>query len=356
MASSSKIKVVILASEWGSKRSGLSTFNREFAIELAKHPMVQVSVYLLRCDRAEENAALKHNITLIQAKKRPGFDETQWLCFPPKDLQMDFVIGHGEVLGRQAQIISEYRQCKWIQFVHTDPEGRIAQKPFMFKDYPEAISKGALCAMADFVVAVGSKVAEAYRSYLRFCGKDQKVFVLTPGIFSEFLNVPQSKQEGSKCRVLAFGRGDADDFSSKEFDIAANAVAKLEDVHLIFVGTKQQDEEASRLKEYNIPPNRLRVRTFKELREHSKQLFTEVDLAIMPSRTDGFGLVALEAMSAGLPFLVSANSGFGEALEEVDFGSLFAIDSDDPEVWTDKIKRFCDKKMGTSSARTESNS
>ena len=197
MASSSKIKVVILASEWGSKRSGLSTFNREFAIELAKHPMVQVSVYLLRCDRAEENAALKHNITLIQAKKRPGFDETQWLCFPPKDLQMDFVIGHGEVLGRQAQIISEYRQCKWIQFVHTDPEGRIAQKPFMFKDYPEAISKGALCAMADFVVAVGSKVAEAYRSYLRFCGKDQKVFVLTPGIFSEFLNVPQSKQKGA---------------------------------------------------------------------------------------------------------------------------------------------------------------
>ena len=98
------------------------------------------------------------------------------------------------------------------------------------------------------------------------------------------------------------------------------------------------------MKEYNIPPNRLRVRTFKELREHSKQLFTEVDLAIMPSRTDGFGLVALEAMSAGLPFLVSANSGFGEALEEVDFGSLFAIDSDDPEVWTDKIKRFCDKK------------
>jgi len=84
MASSSKIKVVILASEWGSKRSGLSTFNREFAIELAKHPMVQVSVYLLRCDRAEENAALKHNITLIQAKKGLGLMKPNGFAFLQK--------------------------------------------------------------------------------------------------------------------------------------------------------------------------------------------------------------------------------------------------------------------------------
>ena len=347
MASSSKIKVVLLASEWGSKRGGLSTFNREFAIELAKHPEVQVSVFLPRCDHEEENAALKHNVTLIQAKRRPGYDENEWLSFPPKDLQIHFVIGHGVVLGRQAQIISESRECKWIQFVHTDPE-----ELGMFKDYPDALSKGEkkhrdevdLCAMADFVVAVGPKLAEAYRSYLRSFEKDQKVFVLTPGIFGEFLDVPQSKQDGSKCRVLAFGRGDAEDFSLKGFDIAAKAVARLDDAHLIFVGAKQQEEVAGRLKECNIHPSRLRVRNFIELRERLKQLFSEVDLAIMPSRTEGFGLAALEAMSAGLPVLVSANSGFGEAMKEVDFGSPCVIDSEDPEVWSAEIKKLWKKK------------
>ena len=343
-----KMKVVLLASEWGSKCGGLTTFNRELAIELAKHPDLKVSVCLPRCDQEEKNAAQSHNITLVQATRRPGFDDgTHWLSFPPKDLQMDFVIGQGVVLGRQAQIISENRQCKWIQFVHTDPE-----ELGMFKDYPDAISRGAqkhqdeveLCVMADFVVAVGSKVAEAYRSFLRFCEKDQKVLVLTPGIFSEFLSVPQSKQDGSKCRVLAFGRGDAEDFSLKGFDIAARAVARLDDAHLIFVGAKQQYEVASRLKECNIPPSRLRVRTFIELRERLKQLFSEVDLAIMPSRTEGFGLVALEAMSAGLPVLVSANSGFGEALKEVDFAEACVINSEDPAVWSAEIKKLWTQK------------
>ena len=138
MASSSKIKVVLLAFEWGSKRGGLSTFNRELAIELAKHPEVQVSVFLPRCDHEEQNAAVSKNVTLVQEKRRPGVDEeTHWLNFPPNDLQMDFVIRHGVVLGRQAQIIRESRQCKWIQFAYTDPE-----ELGTFKDY---LCRGRFC-------------------------------------------------------------------------------------------------------------------------------------------------------------------------------------------------------------------
>ena len=38
--------------------------------------------------------------------------------------------------------------------------------------------------------------------------------------------------------------------------------------------------------------------------DEMKKLLCEVDLAIMPSRAEGFGLVALEALSAGLPVLV----------------------------------------------------
>ena len=66
--------------------------------------------------------------------------------------------------------------------------------------------------MADCVVAVGPELAEAYRFYPRFWGKDQNVFVFTPGIFSEFLTAVQSNPDGNKFRVLAFGRGDAEDF------------------------------------------------------------------------------------------------------------------------------------------------
>ena len=65
MASSRKMKAVLLASEWGSKLGGLSTFNRELAIQLAKHPDVQVSVFLPKCDQEGKNVALNNNVTLV---------------------------------------------------------------------------------------------------------------------------------------------------------------------------------------------------------------------------------------------------------------------------------------------------
>ena len=52
----------------------------------------------------------------------------------------------------------------------------------------------------------------------------------------------------------------------------------------------------------------------------------------MPSRTLGFGLTGLEAMSAGVHVLVSRNSDFGEAPSSVAFGSPFVIDSEDPAI------------------------
>ena len=63
------------------------------------------------------------------------------------------------------------------------------------------------------------------------------------------------------------------------------------------------------------------------------------NLVLIPSRTEGFGLTALEALSAGLPFLVlSQNSGFGEALRGI--GTSFIVDSEDPNHWAEAIRRI----------------
>ena len=227
----------------------------------------------------------------------------------------------------------------------------------MFKDNPDAVPKGEekhqkevkLCEMADFVVALGPQLAEACRSHLRYCGKDQDVFELTPGIFSEFSNVVQSKIEGNIFRVLSFGRGDAEDSVLKGFDFAAKAVEKVHDVHLIFVGTgsNKQNEVKDRLIECNLPAGRLRVRAYRKARDDLKMLFSGVDLVIMPSRSEGFGLTALEAVSAGLPILVSGNSGLGKALSEVKFGSSCVVPSEDAEKWAQEIGKVKAKQRGT---------
>ena len=80
------------------------------------------------------------------------------------------------------------------------------------------------------------------------------------------------------------------------------------------------------------------VRKFLQSREKLKDLLCEADLAIMPSKSEGFGLVALEALSAGLPILVGSKSGFAKALENVLHGYSCIVNSDDPAKWAETIE------------------
>ena len=344
---SRKVQVTILASEWGSSKGELSTINRELAIQLAKCPEVEITFFLPQCSEEDKKVAMNHNIKIIEATPLPGFkQQLDWLCFPPEDLRIDIIVGHGVKLGKQAQIIKRFKRCKWVQVVHTDLE-----ELGMFKNSSDPISKGEekhktevkLCEMADHVVGVGPKLSEAFRSYLRSCQKDD-VVDFTPGVFEEFATLKQASSEGQQHSVLVFGHGDIEDFKLKGFDIAGKAVAELEDTHLVFVGAPdgKHEEIAKRLTECGVPPSCLRVRGFQD-RESIRRLFQEVDLVVMPSRAEGFGLPGLEALSAGLPVLVSCNSGFGKALHSVPFGSTYVVNSEEPADWTSAIKRILGK-------------
>ena len=342
---SRKLKVTLLSSEWGSTKGGLSTINRELAIQLAKDDNMEVCMYLPAFSEEDKKAADKYRVRLLKAKEKPGYDPIDWLASVPTDHQMDVVIGHGIYLGRQVSHIKEsHPECKWIQVVHTDPE-----ELAMFKTYVDSTTKGEkkyeaevkLCQEADQVVAVGPKLADTYS---HSCGRE-KVFVLTPGIFTEFTDINLDTQERKVFHVLVFGRGDSEDFRLKGYDIAARAVAALKDekppFKLVFAGAPSGKEEQVKemLLNENILPSQLIVRSVKE-REELAQQFFGADLVIMPSRTDGFGLTALEALSAGLPVLVSRSSGLGEALEKVDFGSHFVVNSDKPEEWAEAIQEI----------------
>ena len=344
---SSKFQVTILASEWGSSKGGLSTINRELAIQLAKFSSLEVTFFLPKCSDEDKRAADSHGISIVEAARRFGFNELDWLSFAPGHLKIDVLVGHGAKLGRQAQVIRESHNCKWVQVVHTDPE-----ELGMFKCYENPISTGVekhhveveLCRMADFVVGVGPKLAEAFRKYLGSSKKHQDVFEFTPGIFDEFSSVQQVPDERKQCSVLVFGRGDAEDFKLKGFDIAAKSVAALSYAILVFVGSPhgKHEEIAKNFMDFGIPANRLKVRRYTE-QEALKDLFCEVDLVLMPSRSEGFGLTGLEALSAGLPVLVSKNSGFGATLHSVPGGSLFVIDDEDPCAWAAAIERIWNK-------------
>ena len=339
----------MLSREWRSSTNGdLSTINRELAIQLAKHSNVEVSVFLPQCNEEDRNNAASHHVQLVEAEKVVGWNPVDWLINVPDGHVIDCVVGHGVSLGRQVQVIRKRHHCKWIQVVHT-----VSEELGMYK----SISQGEqlqktevkLCEMADQIVAIGPKLADAYKRYLRCSKKEQNVFDLTPSIFSEFLNVEQATEERRTFSVLVIGSGNScEDFSLEGFDLAAQAVAELKDksYKLKFVGAPRgkEDEIADKLLQHGIDRNQLIVRSLSDRREVLANLFCEVDLAIMPSKTEGFGVSALEALSASLPVLVTGNSGLGEALKEVPLGSQCVVDSEEPEDWAKKIKEVRQKK------------
>ena len=305
------------------------------------------------CNTEEIREADGYGITIVEAKKIAASDRRHWLSIPPEDHFIDIVVGHGVKLGRQVQFIKDspqFSNCKWVQVVHTAPEDLSR-----YKCYSDPISKGEtkheseveLCKLADLVVPVGPRLKEAYTSCLQRCKTDQDVLSITPGLFQrEFgdLVAKQEPNEDGEFKVLLFGRGDDEDFELKGYNIAAKAFAdqrlKNKPYHLIFVGAAEgkQEEVRGKLLQRDIAEAQLTVRKFIQNRDRVKDLLCEADLAIMPSKSEGFGLVALEALSSGLPILVGSRSGIAKALENVPYGHTCIVNSDDPAEWAKAIE------------------
>ena len=346
-----QLKVTLLAAEWGSKYRDMSTMNRELAINLAKvqwckneRVEVQVTFFVPNCSDREKREAETFNVTIVEAKKYPGINMYGCLLCFPGDLTIDVVIGHDVMLGGQAQALKDQNKCKWVHVVHTDPKE--------LNGHTENKDVIELCENADLVMTVGPKLKEVCSNQLRGCGKEDNVFEFTPGIIEE-LFVQHARRDSATFRVLLLGRTDPKDFKQKGYDVVVKAFKdelKGENYCLVLVcaPSKRAGEVREYLKrEFGIPEELVEVKEFTESRKELQGLFRQVELAIMPSRTAGFGLSALEALSAGLPILVSNNSGLAHALREIKFGDSCIVDSDDAKEWAKKIKAVRKKDRET---------
>lgn len=149
--------------------------------------------------------------------------------------------------------------------------------------------------------------------------------------------------------VFVFGRGTYEDLSLKGYDIIADAIGSLgERFKMTFVGSPEGQHRIIEdwfLQNTKITRKQVTIRSYCD-QEELKMMFHEADLVALPSRTEGFGLVALEAISASVPVLVTSESGIAKALEKVDGGDSVIVKSEDPEEWSQKIKQLSEQKPG----------
>ena len=182
----------------------------------------------------------------------------------------------------------------------------------------------------------------------------RSVVELVPGIAVATDDPPPELPSTLRC-LLA---GRAEDEDLKGLDIAATAFGRLppapvrNQAQLIVQGAliEEADDLADRLAVMAGSRRKVHVAPYTE---HPQQLALELGratLAIMPSRIEGFGLTGLEAIRAGVPALVSANSGLGELL--IDIGGAAAacvveVDDDleaDAARWSERITQVFDDR------------
>lgn len=355
-----RINVIFLCDEWRSSRGGISTFNRELAIYVAKFGSSIVNVYCYVSESSDQDRedARNNNVNLVTAERVPGStDPVDRLKIPPPEVRVDVVVSHGRKFGVAAYFIAHSTRCKWIQFVHVDCEdlGKHKKEAEGVKDTIEDNenkheSELELCKAAHMVICVGRMLREKYASLLPEIG----VEVLTPGIFERFSPSKchplreNSDEKGSKAnlkefKVFVFGRLQNEDLKVKGLDIIGKAVALMETkFKLICVGSpagKQKELEKWFRKKQKITREKLTIRRYRDHDEVIK-MFKEADLVVLPSRVEGFGLIALEAISAGIPVLVSSQAGISESLREVDGGCDVMVEPNKPEEWARRINEF----------------
>ena len=341
---SQPIKITILANEFNF------FFPIELAKQLAKFIQTGVEVSLLVPESAQINDWYKRSledngVTIVTAKKRPCFpDPIDWLCYPPEKLKSGIVIGIGARLGKIALHWKERYQCKSIYIDNQGDNWPFSRHYYEVVETYEDVQdcRKNLSIAANIAVAIGPKTSDDLSASLRSEGK--QVFDLTPGIISEFSNLNHATNDGRNCRVLLLGGDNPDNFFKDGLKTAADAVAELKNnsYHLIYVGAGKGTEQQFKdlFHKCGVSKSQLRIRNLPKTEDEWKKLFCEVDLAIMPSGDKEFGLEALLALSAGLPVLVHGESGFGEALRDVTFGTSAIVDSDDASEWASRIKKI----------------
>ncbi|CAH3039513.1 unnamed protein product, partial [Pocillopora meandrina] len=322
---------MFLCDEWKSSKGGLSTFNREFAINLAETTTdsMKIHCYVSRSDDQDKEDAEQLGVNLITAQTVPGSqDPLDWLKTQPPELPYPHID-----LG------------KFKETTATAVTDTIEENEEKHKKEIES------CKAADAVIAVGSRLQRKYSRSL----PNVAVEIITPGILKKFCN--ESIESGEHAGVLSrtlnafkafkfnvfmFGRATFEDLTLKGYDIVANAIGSLGGkFELTFVGSspgEHRNVEQWFLNNTCIKRKQITIRGYCTKQDELKEMFHQSDLVAVPSRTEGFGLVGLEAISSGVPVLVSDESGIAEALQKVEGGNTVIVGSDeDEDEWARRI-------------------
>lgn len=323
--SADSLTILAVATEWDSKHGGLSTFNRELCTALARCEGVTVLCAVPVLEEGEVERARQVGVRLVAPVPVAGVTEEQALVRPLAgvDKPVQAVIGHGRISGPAAlaQVKDHFPQAAYLHFLHMDPKAIEWQKDHEGGDPAVTAEQRAelelkLGRQARLIFAVGPELQARYGTY--FHADLRTVLEFLPGLGAE-LHCAKPPPYPS---CLVFAR--AEDAKLKGLHVAAKSMAELSKfpgharTRLTILGAKPGTGESLRgdLLATSGGSFSLHVANYTSDRAKVVRELRSTALVLMPSIEEGFGLTGLEAISEGIPVLLSAASGLAQALQK----------------------------------------
>lgn len=319
------LRVLLMGTEWLPWKGGLSQVNRSLAIGLARrgHKVVATS---LKHSATELQDASEYGVDLVVPEVVAGYPNLH--IQPPSVVgQFDVVVGHDRFTGLEAatQARKHFPGSCLVQVLHTIPE-----ELEWIKGHPDAMARveerqgmvRSFGAEADVVCGIGPRIARHAASMLHDGFNPPAVLRLDPGFeFGAVRPAGRTVAPDNSCLIL----GRSEDPGVKGLDLAALAFSSLPDdivpsPRLVVRGAHSADGgelHSDLCQEFRLNRADLEVRPFDPARGAVRRDLLRATVVLMPSRSEGFGLVALEAIEVGTPPLISSRSGLAELILEI---------------------------------------
>ncbi|KAI8513110.1 hypothetical protein Bbelb_097490 [Branchiostoma belcheri] len=357
--------VLLVSGQYATSEDCSSPISRQVAQTLT---VAGRKVYSTVLEDTEEDrkCAKADGVELILPTRSQGDTREpslHWLTFDhvdryPNDRlpqNVGWIVGHAGVTSRAAATIKEQRfpQASLSLVTQTIPEDtekyKEDEKAMGIGEKEDSIRQDA--EKADTVFSVGHRTQDHFINSFCAIPKDKRPihYLFLPKPSDLFLNTTVEYFETSEKVVLLFGRVTTVE-RVNGFDLAVKALSTAlersqDRIKLRIRGVSQEEYQASMgilqtsINSGKLIPTLLPHGTQEDVCRDMQQ----AHLVLMPSRAEPFGLVGLEAMAAGVPVLISDQSGLADLVNKFvpEFRhSVLRItgdDSVDVRRWADQI-------------------
>ena len=323
-------RILAVATEWYSGHGGLSTLNRDLCVALAGLGHETACLVRKATQREIEEAAAVR-VRLVECPSYPGADNVDPLFLFNSSIlsgyKPDVVIGHDHITGAVASHIARgwYAGCCYVHFIHTLPEEiepyKARSGPSPLRGAKKAATQLKQCKAANLVVGIGPRIYRELQTTLA-ANSSVPVTELRPGLNEELLtyHVDLSKPRTKYCLFM----GRFEDADVKGVDLARQAIHKVYTGWHIGPKPRMIMRGFSSDAEVAAIPGIEEAKPYLSARPYTSdidEIATDIrssSVIIMPSKREGFGLVGLEGISAGIPVLITSESGLAELLLDRD--------------------------------------